>query len=138
MTAGETLSASDERAVRDIVRQHEMAWNTGDIETLVALFAEDGVCISARGEVAEGRSAILRQCSEAWANDGVGNHATYVTERLWTAKATVALLRGRIQIRRVSGGTISSRHQRLTMVLRQSNGGLWQIVLLHETSLQVP
>jgi uncharacterized protein (TIGR02246 family) len=51
-------TAADEAALRAVTVTYLEAYNAGDVETIVALFAEDGVLMPPNAPVANGRAAI--------------------------------------------------------------------------------
>ena len=139
MTATEPLSTTDDRAIRDVLRQFEMAWNNRDVRTLTAAFVENGIYINVQDEVAEGQWAIFAQFAKLLTSDGEGSYATFSIDRVWASlMANAALLRGRVHVRMITEQGVRSRQLRLLLALQQSSGGLWQVALLHETLSHLP
>ncbi len=139
MTATKSFSTSDDRAIRDVLLQFEMAWNNRDVRTLTAAFVANGIYINVKDEVAEGHSAILGQFARLLASDGEGSYATFSIDRVWASlMPNAALMRGRVQIRVMAEEAVRSRQLRLLLALQQASGGLWQVALLHETLPPLP
>ncbi|MDM0113732.1 SgcJ/EcaC family oxidoreductase [Variovorax sp. J22R133] len=52
------MDANDEQAIRELVRQWELAWNAGDMSAAARLFFEDADFVNVRGSHWHGRAQI--------------------------------------------------------------------------------
>lgn len=130
------LSSEDERAIRDIVRGLERAWNGGDGEHFAAAFAEHAQSVLADGTVHDGRVSIAGALHEVLTQVYPRSYAGYTIEYVRLVHPRIALVRVRTHIRYLREGSLRSLHERYTLVLRTptEDGGVWQIVLWHATA----
>lgn len=130
------LSSEAERAIRDIVRGLERAWNGGDSEHFAAAFAEHAQSVLADGTVHDGRTSIAGALHTALTYVYPRSYAGYAIEHIRLVHPRIALVRVRAHIRYLHEGNLRSLHERYTLVLRtpSEDGGVWQIVLWHATA----
>ena len=135
----------DERAIRDIVKGCEAAWNAGDGAAWVASFAEDADFVDLLGDRHQGRPAIEAGHRHIFATIYKGSRVEYRIDRLRFVRPDVAVafvharLWSRLAVavddpRREAhlGSTMSESQARPTMILAKA-GDRWQIVAFQNT-----
>lgn len=58
MTSIEASHDEDDRAIRELEREYDVAWNRSDVAHLASLYCRDAIVVNPLGEVARGQPAI--------------------------------------------------------------------------------
>jgi uncharacterized protein (TIGR02246 family) len=71
--------ARDEASIRALGSAYDLAWNAGDLASIVELFATDVVVIDPSGVTSVGREGMERSLASLFAGAGNGsNHASKI------------------------------------------------------------
>lgn len=66
--------ASDERAIRQLIESHAVAWNTRDIKAAAAVYSDNATLVLSSGQVYTGRTGVERWHSDALSGPNPGTH----------------------------------------------------------------
>jgi uncharacterized protein (TIGR02246 family) len=93
-------------AVLAIEAAYDAAWNAGDVDALVACFADDAVLVNPRGEVAVGAREIHERLGAFLHGDARGSRHTSRPARVSFVSPDVAVVDGEASVRgtAASGG----------------------------------
>jgi uncharacterized protein (TIGR02246 family) len=125
----------DDRIDRDAVlateAAYDAAWNAGDLDGLVACFADDAVLVNPRGESAVGAQEIRERLGAFLLGEARGSrHASRVV-RVSFASPDVAVVDG---VASVSDAAVSLDHRFTDILVRQ--GSSWRIAHVRAYDLQ--
>lgn len=131
------LSASDEKAVRDIIKAQETAWNKHDMKAYMRHYRDDADAINIVGMYWSGKAAILKHLSDYHATsfkdleetlDEVDVHSIgdgyAIAVLIWKVGAFKA----------PNGVDVPASRHRATQVLAKGPSG-WQVVHFHNTTI---
>ena len=134
------LSSDDQKAICEIERQWQDAWNRHDMKAAAALFTEDADFVNVNGRFWKGRDVIE--------SNHVETHATMFKDSIWTTVGTsirfltpdVALVHVKWGLRGDTNPNGTARPPRegfFTQVFVKRNGG-WLITASHNTNILAP
>jgi uncharacterized protein (TIGR02246 family) len=131
------LSDADEKAIRDIIKGQETAWNKHDMNAYMASYRDDADAINIVGMYWRGKAAILKHLSDYHATsfkdleetlDEVNVHAIgegyAIAILIWKVGAFKA----------PNGVDIPAARHRSTQVLAKETDG-WKVVHFHNTTI---
>ena len=131
------LSADDEKAIRDILKDQETAWNKHDMEAFTKAFRDDAEGINVPGMYWRGKPAVLKHL--------VDFHATFLKDcEEYLEEVQVRSLGDgyamAVSIWKVDGFPgpggidVPAERHRSTLVLAKGTDG-WKVVHFHNTSI---
>jgi uncharacterized protein (TIGR02246 family) len=112
---------------------YDSAWNAGDVDGLVACFADDAVLVNPRGEIAVGAEEIRARLSSFLHGDAKGSRHTSRAVRVSFVSPDVAVVDGEASVNGAAAlGDLS--HRFTDILVRQ--GGCWKIAHVRAYDLQ--
>jgi uncharacterized protein (TIGR02246 family) len=131
------LSAADEKAIRDILKDQEAAWNKHDMEAFTKAFRDDVEGINVAGMYWRGKPAVVKHLTDF--------HATFLKDceeyleeiqvrSIGDGYATTCSIWKVDGFTGPGGVEIPAERHRSTLVLAKGNDG-WKVVLFHNTSI---
>lgn len=141
----ETPQKKDERAIGDIGKAWEFAWNRHDKNALSMLIAEDGEFIT----VEFGQMGVLRlRGRDQFARAYAAKHNTWYAASRWkTGEMSVRFLRPDLALARVNWTTVGDkvphrkhgeRREGLFTWVVEKRAGMWTIIASQETEAMPP
>lgn len=116
----------DEERIRRTEVNYDHAWQKGDIEGVVACFANDALLISPRGDMAVGTEEIRNLFSEFLGTEAKGTKHTSRIIRISFVTDDVAVVDGEAFIEGAENLSATDTHHRFTDILIRS-GDVWLI-----------
>ncbi len=116
----------DEERIRRTEANYDHAWQKGDIEGVVACFANDALLISPRGDMAVGTEEIRNLLSEFLGTETKGTKHTSRIIRISFVTDDVAVVDGEAFIEGAENLSATDTHHRFTDILIRS-GDVWLI-----------
>jgi uncharacterized protein (TIGR02246 family) len=128
----------DERAIQDILKQLEAAWNAYDSVKFAALFAEDANFIHIFGGQLDGRTAIEAAHGVIFNTIYKGSHASFKLRSIRFVRPDVAIVFARAHVGFSEGNEAREIETRPTMIVVKEQAK-WQIVAFQNTKIsEVP
>jgi uncharacterized protein (TIGR02246 family) len=118
----------DEAAIIEVHERFAVAWSTGDIDTLVELFAEDSVRVGVAGDTQRGRDEIRAAMERVLTRVFPGATITIPPGDVRLLADDVAIWRGALAIH--PAGAPAPLHGYAVDVMKRI-GGRWLIVETH-------
>jgi uncharacterized protein (TIGR02246 family) len=126
---------TEEKAVENILKQLETAWNTSDSRAWAAHFAEDATFIHIYGGQLDGRAAIEGAHRNIFDTIYKGSRMTVTLRSMRLLRPDVAVVLTRGLVLTAQGNEVDTRP---TMVF-VNESGKWQIVAFQNTRIsEVP
>lgn len=132
-------ASSDERAIRDLVEAHAIAWNKRDPKAAAAVVTADAVWITSSGQVLQGRAAIERAHVKWLAEDAATGGSTHVhppssiTIRFIRPDVAVADLESQYVGAKGPDGKVLSPTRSLLFIVVTKDGSEWRIAQVRNT-----
>lgn len=120
---GVGAQATDESAIRALVKQYEEARNRGDATVLAALFVTDADQLVSSGEWRKGRDAVVKG---SLASSASGGQRAFTVEAVRLLVPDVAIVDSRYEIASADG---TARRMWATWLLTKTAGG-WRIAAI--------
>jgi uncharacterized protein (TIGR02246 family) len=129
---------TDERAIQDIVKQIEIAWNNYDSVSIAALFVEDANFIQIFGGQLDGRTAIEAAHRVIFDTIYKGSHARFTLRSVRFVRPEVAIVFARAHVKFKEGNEMREIETRPTLIVVKEQEE-WQIVAFQNTKVsEVP
>ncbi len=129
---------TDERAIQDILKQIEIAWNSYDSVSIAALFAEDANFIHIFGGQLDGRTAIEAAHRVIFNTIYRGSHASFMLQSVRFVRPDVAVVFARAHVKFKEGNEMREIETRPTLIVVKEQAK-WQIVAFQNTKIsEVP
>ena len=126
---------ADEKAIEDILKELESAWNASDSKAWASHFAEDATFIHIYGGQLDGRAAIEAQHRLIFDTIYKGSRATFTVRNMRLLRPDVAVMWTRGLVVTAQGNEVDTRP---TMVVVKEQGK-WQIMAFQNTRIsEVP
>lgn len=124
----------DERAIQDVVKQLEAAWNAYDSKSFAAPFAEDATFIQIFGGQLDGRAAVEASHRAIFDTIYKGSHASFTLRSVRFVRPDVAVVFTHAHLKFFAGGEAREIETRPTMILVKGQAK-WQIVAFQNTRI---
>jgi uncharacterized protein (TIGR02246 family) len=124
----------DERAIGDIVKQLETAWNARDSQTFAAPFAEDATFIHIFGGQLDGRTAVEASHRIIFDTIYKNSHASFKLRSIRFVRPDVAIMFTHIHVKISEGNATREMDTRPTLIMVKEKDN-WQIVAFQNTKI---
>ena len=124
--------SADERAIREVVRARESAWNSDNAARYRDLMTEDVDNVSATGRIATGRDAVIALYTKQRQDVYKGAITTTPIESIRFIRADVALVNANFRLtglRATDGTQVGERKGRLLFLFVKDQGH-WRITAI--------
>jgi uncharacterized protein (TIGR02246 family) len=128
----------DERAIQDLVKGLEDAWNAYDSKSFAAPFAEDANFIQIFGGQLDGRAAVEASHRAIFDTIYKGSQASFTLRSIRFVRPDVAIAFTRAHLKFFAGGEAREIETRPTLILvreQVKEQGTWQIVAFQNTRI---
>lgn len=116
----------EENRIRKTEAAYDEAWKRGNMDGIMACFAEDAMLLSPRGDVAIGKEQIRQLLSEFLQTEAVGTRHTSRISRISFVTDAVAVVDGEAFIEGAEGLSDAVRHHIFADILVRE-GDAWRI-----------
>lgn len=131
-----TPDPADAAAIRAVIAEAELAFNTGDPDLLVASMAADVVSVGVNGARMRGRDAVLAASRAAFAGPLRGQHARYDLVEVSQVGPDVALAHKDARATDDGGAPLDVGHAMTALYVLARRGGRWWVVARQNTLVQ--
>jgi uncharacterized protein (TIGR02246 family) len=131
------LSATDEKAIRDIIKGQETAWNKHDMKAYMKSYRDDADAINIVGMYWSGKAAILKHLSDYHATSFKDLEETLDEVNVHSIGDgyAIAILIWKVgEFKAPNGVHIPAGRHRSTQVLAKGTDG-WKVVHFHNTTI---
>lgn len=131
------LSDADEKAIRDIMKGQETAWNKHDMKAYMEPYRDDADAINIVGMYWQGKAAILKHLSDFHATSFKDLEETLDEVHVHSIGDgyAIAILIWKVgAFKAPNGVTIPAGRHRSTQVLAKGTDG-WKVVHFHNTTI---
>ncbi len=121
-----TLAGDPETKIRNASAAWDMAFNAGDVDSLMDRYHESAVSMVPGHPASVGREAIRRDF-ESFFSENAGQHTTSIDEIVVSGDLAVERARYSMDITPKSGSAIAERGKHI-VVYRRNPDGTWQVL----------
>lgn len=132
-------TSADEKAIRDLIEAHAIAWNKRDSKAAAAVVTADAVWITSSGQVLQGRTEIERAHVDWLAEDAATGGSTHahppnsITVRFIRSDVAVADLESQYVGGRGPEGKILPPARSLLFIVLTKDRGEWRVAQVRNT-----
>lgn len=122
--------------VEDVIKQTEVAFNTGEPEALANTFTDDAWSVGVTGQVLQGRDEILETSRQLLAGPLSGQFARYVVDDVRQVARDVAIVRKLAYATDEDGNDIEADHAMVALYVLVRRGKGWRVAARQNTLVQ--
>jgi uncharacterized protein (TIGR02246 family) len=126
-TTSYALSATDRAQIEQIQRDFVTHWGAGDAAACAARFADDGMRVGSRGDVAHGRAEIQQAYAKLLGGPFKGGKVSAGPARIRALGPDYALCEGSFSVTPVRGMPVEG----FTVEVLKKTGGRWWVLESH-------